>query len=130
VLALERLSATRIAASRAALDAARWPAGTLVLRTAPDEVVVIAPDAGGVGDAVADAHAIVEPETGLFGAWMPRAEAARRLDRHSAWDWRRHDGGLAQGAVAGLPLAIWLGADRVLWVVPEPFAADFQARLS
>jgi hypothetical protein len=119
--------ATRIAAARPALDRGRWPEGALVLRTAPDEAVVIG---GVVVDAVDDPHAIVEPETALFGVWMSRADATHHLDRHAAWEWRRHDGGLAQGSVAGVPVSLWLGADRVLWVVPEPFASTLQAALT
>ena len=127
MLAPERLSATRIAATAAALDAARWPADAIVLRVAADEAIVLA---DGVID-VDDPHAIIEPDTGLVGAWMSRDDAARALDRHCAWDWRRHDGGLAQGAVAGVPVALWFGGgDRVLWIVPAPFAAELEARLS
>lgn len=130
MLALERLNATRIAATTAALDAARWPDAAIVLRTAPDEIIVVG-DATVVSTvSVNDPHAIIEPETGLVGVWRSRRDSDRDLDRHCAWDWRRHEGRLAQGAVAGLPLTIWLGAERVLWIVPEAFAPDLEARLS
>jgi hypothetical protein len=130
VPAPERLSAMRIAAARSALDAARWPKDAIVLRVAPDEVLVIAAEAMRVtSNDIADPHAIVEPETGFAGAWISSAETARLLERHCAWEWRQHAGGLAQGAIAGLPIKIWFEADRALWLVPEAFAADFE-RLS
>jgi hypothetical protein len=41
VPALETLPATRIVAAPTALDSARWPDGSLPLRTAPDEVLLV-----------------------------------------------------------------------------------------
>ena len=72
---LERLVATRVVADPAALDEARWPDSAIVLRTAPDEALVLGlVDA----DAVSDPHAIVRPETGMVGVW--RTAATRILD--------------------------------------------------
>jgi hypothetical protein len=58
---LNRISATRIVAMPAALDAATWPAEALVLRFAPDEVFITPPPAQ---VSLADPHAIVIAEGG------------------------------------------------------------------
>ena len=122
----ERLVATRIVATLAALDAGRWPEGALVLRLAPDEVLVLAE----VGpEVVDDPHAIVERETGFFGLWLPAAEALAALERTSAWELPRARPAFAQGGVADLPVKLWLEEERVLVVVPAPFASDLAERL-
>lgn len=125
--ALERLQATRIVAKPGVLDEVAWPDAVPVLRTAPDEVLVV----GTVKpDLIVDPHAIVEPETGMFGVWMERGEALERLGAHAAWTSSGAPRSVAQGAVAGLPVKVWFEADRILWLVPEAFAADFEERLS
>lgn len=124
--ALKPLTATRIAATPAALDAAPWPSDAIVLRTAPDEVIVLAAIAPAL---IADAHAIVEPETALFGVWMPIDAALALLERECDWELPTHRPAFAQGAVAGLPLKLWFERDRVLFVVSAPFATDFAERL-
>jgi len=125
-LTLDRLTATRIASTPAALDATPWPAGVIVLRTAPDEAVALASVAPSLID---DAHAIVEAETALLGVWMPADSARALLERECDWELPVARPAFAQGAVAGLPLKLWLERDRVLFVVGGPFAADFLERL-
>ncbi len=124
--ALERLTAMRIAATPAALDAVRWPDGAIVLRVAPDEVVVLA-DCSAVS--IADPHAIVVADTSLFGLWMAANPALAWLARECDWEWPSARPAIGQGAVAGLPITLWFERDRVLFVVPGPFAADFEERL-
>ena len=124
--ALRPLTATRIAATPASLDAARWPSDAIVLRTAPDEATVLATVAPAD---IADAHAIVEAETALVGVWIPADEALALLERECDWEWPSARPAFAQGAVAGLPMKLWFERDRVLFVVPAPFAADFAERL-
>jgi len=125
VRAPERMSFTRIVAAPAALDAAAWPDDAVVLRVAPDEVLVSAAiDPAGV----ADPHAIVEPETGLCGVWRGYAEATAFLERECDWEVPAQLPAFAQGAVAGLPVKLWLTDDQVLFVVPAPFASDFAER--
>ena len=124
--AREVLTATRIAATSAALDAAQWPSDAIVLRTAPDEAIVLAAIASSL---IADAHAIVEAETALFGVWMPIDEALALLERECDWELPAARPAFAQGGVAGLPLKLWFERDRVLFVVSAPFATDFAERL-
>ncbi len=123
---MERLAATRISASPSALDAVIWPAGAIVLRTAPDEVIVTAVVAA---SAIDDPHAIVEAETSLCAVWMTMPAALAYLARECAWELPAARPAFAQGAVAGLPVKLWFEHDRVLFLVPGPFAADFAERL-
>lgn len=123
--------ATRVVAASAALDAlaARppWPEDVLALRTAPDELLVAAaPDFEVAGDP----HAIVERETGFSWVWLDAAAAERFLDRECEWERPSARPTLAQGAVAGIPARLRFEAERTLILVPSPFAAAFQRRLS
>lgn len=123
---LKSLSGTRIVATPAALDAAVWPAGALVLRLAADEVwvaAVVAPTA------VADPYAIVELDEGWCGVWLAAAEAADFLAHHCEWPMPAARPAFAQGMVAGLPLKLWLEAERVLFLVQSPLAAELEERL-
>ena len=122
----ERLVATRVAAAPAALDTARWPAGARVFRIAPDEALVegvVSPAA------VDDPHAIVEAETGFVSHWIDRVRALDVLQRACEWEIPSACPAFAQGAVAGLPVKVWFEADRVLFIVPAPFAGDFAERV-
>jgi hypothetical protein len=119
------ISARRVAATPAALDGATWPAGSLVLRIAPDDVLII-------GDGVievTDPHAIVDEESGFAGIWMPAGEAESLLARECAWELPPAGPAFVQGMVAGLPLKMWLESDRVLLMVPAALAHELGARL-
>lgn len=127
--ALEPMIATRIVATPAALDAVAWRADALVLRVAPDEVIV----AGDIqSDLILshDPHAIIVAETGLDAVWLAANEALDFLERTCEWELPRQRPAFAQGAVAGLPLKLWFETERVLFIVPAPFAADLEERLA
>ena len=120
----EPLPATRIAALPAALDALTLPPDVPALRLAPDDLLVL-------GDAdvrPADPDAIVVPDAGWAGAWLAPASAAELLARHA--EWRPPAEGLAQGALAGVPVKVLVTATRTLIVVPRPFAAELAERLA
>lgn len=125
MLAVERLIATRIVATPGALDAATWPVNAITLRTAADEVIVLAEIHAGV---IADPHAIVSRDTSLFGVWLGRVSAVDLLARHCDWELPHAPRAFAQGAVAGLPLKVWFDDESVLFVVAAPFVADFVER--
>jgi len=99
---LERLPGLRVVADPAALDAATWrgPAEVTVLRLAPDDAFAI----GATEVDVDDEHAIVEPEPGFAGAWVPVEDVAH----HVEWSIPTQRPALAQGAVANVPARIWL----------------------
>jgi hypothetical protein len=126
VHAPDRFTGTHIVSTREAIDAAVWPDGALVLRLAPDEVL-----ASTVvnSTAVDDPHAIVELETGFFSVWLDHAAAIDVLERECDWELPQERPAFAQGIVAGLPMKLWFERDRVLFIVPSPFAADLMERL-
>jgi len=124
---LPRILGTRIVATPAALDRAAWPATALVLRLAADEIFVSAPVAAELID---DPHAIVVPDGGFAGLWLPTAAALDFLERACEWEVPSSRPAFAQGMVAGLPMKLWLETDHVLLIVPAPYATDLQERLA
>ncbi len=126
----EHIEATRIVATPAALDAATWPRSALVMRIAPDEVMVITevePEI--MRDIIKDPHAIIERDGGFAGTWVAADQALALLERACEWELPRERPAFAQGAVADLPMKLWLEKDRVLLIVPAPYATDFEERL-
>lgn len=124
--ALERLRGLRVVADPAALDAARWRGSDVtVLRLAPDDAFVI--DADGVE--IDDEHAIVEPEVGFAGAWLP----VGAIERHLEWTLPPERPVLAQGFVATVPAKIWLPGGRddglVLLLTAAAYADELEGRL-
>jgi hypothetical protein len=124
VFAPEPLVATRIAARPAALDALALPAGVPALRLASDELLLL----GDVDVAPDDPDAIVVPDAGWAGAWLDAPVAAELLARHA--EWRPPADGLAQGAVAGVPVKVLVTAERTLVLVPLPFAVELAERVA
>lgn len=124
----EPMIATRIVATPTALDAVAWPADALVLRIAPDEVM-ITDDVGQDLILPHDPHAIVTTETGFVSVWLVANEAIEFLERSCEWELPAIRLAFAQGMVAGLPLKLWFEAERVLFITPAPFAADLEERL-
>ena len=153
--ALERLTGTRIVASPAAIDSAFWPSDARVFRLAADEVFV---DAAIDAAWIDDPHAIVVRETGFSGVWIERAAAIDFLQRECDWELSpvaevpevpevpgfsavpevpevpevpgfSPGQAFAQGLVAGLPVKVWFEAERVLFFVASPLAADLAERL-
>lgn len=119
----EALVATRLVASPGAIDAGTWPDESLVLRIAPDEVLVI----GGGTPRISDPHAIVSPDTGWDGFRLAAPNAAVLMEQTAAWPLPAE--GFAQGMVAGIPAKVWVGRMEVLVVVPGALADEFEARL-
>lgn len=125
--ALETLTATRIVATPAALDKAAWPPNTFPLRTAPDEILLL--NVSAPISLPADEHAIIQPEGSYMGLWLSMNEALAFLERTCAWELPAVRPTLAQGAVANVPVKLWLEPERVLFIVQAPFAEDFETRL-
>lgn len=125
MLELKRLFTTRIVAAPAALDAAVWPVDHLVLRTAVDEVLITPPIDNA---AVDDPYAIVLADGGFFAGWLATEQALAFLERECEWELPQMRPAFVQGMVAGLPIKLWLETERVLLIVPAPFAADLEER--
>lgn len=130
--ALRRIPAIRIAAAPAALDALATPDGSIVLRLAADEALLVLTDLSTphVAPPITDPHAIVAPDAGFAGAWWPVDEANRMLARHCEWEPPTARPAFAQGAVAEIAAKIWFEERRALILVPAPFQADFEERMA
>lgn len=126
---LKRIAATRIVAKSAVLDAADIPQSSLALRFAADELFVTPPLVDETIILAHDPHAIVIAEGGFAGTWLDAAEAAVFLQQNCEWELPNGRPAFAQGGVAGIPTKLWLEAERVLFIVPAPYAVDFVERL-
>jgi glycine cleavage system aminomethyltransferase T len=127
-----RIPGVRIVASPAALDPARWPSDAIALRTAPDEVFVIHKQSNTLKASdfsIADPYAIVLSDGGFAGIWLPLDQALDFLARECEWEVPRERPAFAQGMVAGLAMKLWFEQDRVLLLVPAPFAHELEERL-
>ena len=127
--ALKRIAGTRIVAKPAALEAADIPQSSLTLRFAVDELFVTPPLQDESAITAHDPHAIIIAEGGLAGTWLDADEAHTFLQRNCEWELPNGRPAFAQGAVAGIPTKLWLEADRVLFIIPAPYAAEFAERM-
>jgi hypothetical protein len=125
VLEAEVLLGRRVVAVPAALDSALWPADSIVLRVAPDEALVV----GDGGLVVDDRHALVEEDANLAAVELPMAEAGNLLARLCDWEWPIPGESLSQGLMAGIPVKIWTGRDRVLLIFPSSYLHEVAERL-
>ena len=121
---LEVLAVTRVVATPESLDRATFSAESIVLRTAPDDVMVI----GGGTVEVDDPHAIVREDAGWSGVWVNRVPAEAYLQASCSWPRPTARPAFAQGAIAHLAVKLWLTEDRTLFVFPTALTADFIER--
>jgi len=126
---LKRILTTRIVSTPAALDEQIWPDDQLVLRTAPDEVLISPPLADASPILASDPHAIVVSDGSFAGIWLPTETALEFLEHHCEWELPSNRPAFAQGAVAGIATKLWFEADRILFIAPAPMAAEFEERL-
>ncbi|CAN5424092.1 hypothetical protein BH20CHL6_BH20CHL6_09880 [soil metagenome] len=124
--ALETLPGLRVVASPAALDAASWSEGAIVLRFAPDDAFAL----GAEEIKVADEHAIVAPESGYMGTWLTADELSDRVVPHIEWPLPSGRPALAQGLIAGVPAKLWLDDDRALLLCAAAYAHELAERLA
>lgn len=124
--ALERVRGLRVVAEPAALDGARWMSAlegqVALLRIAPDEAIAI--DA--IEVELDDAHAIVVDERGLVFVWCALSEIADHLD----WSLPVERPTFTQGAVAGVPVKVWLLDDEhAILYTATAYAHELATRL-
>lgn len=124
---LKWIAATRVVATPAVLDAVRWPEDAILMRIAPDEAIIFECSLELLAD---DPDAIVERENGFVGVWLSAERAQEFLERACTWETPRERPVFAQGAVAGIATKLWFESDRVLFMVPAPYGADFEERLA
>ena len=121
--ALESLRGLRVVADPAALDGARWHGRDVtVLGFAPDDVFAIGAETVDIDDE----HAIVEPEAGFAGVWLPVEVIAHHLE----WPLPAERPALAQGFVATVPAKVWLpDAGEGLLLTAAAYADELAGRL-
>lgn len=123
---VEQISVLRIVATPQALDDVQTDPGTIAMRIAPDELLLIEADEV----AVDDPHAIVFRDTAWAGLWLDAEESEQVFLEHCAWKLPDDRPTFAQGMVAHLAAKVWLEAERTLVVVPAPLAASLEERLA
>lgn len=127
---LEPLTLTRIVSTAVALDHVigtdAFAEGTLVFRTAADELLLTPPQ----HVELIDEYAIVVEDTGWCGVWIDEADAADFLRNNCTWEVPVERPAFAQGRVADAPVKLWLEHDRVLFLVPHVAAHDLAKRMS
>lgn len=121
----EVLPAQRVVAEPGALDSANWPSTAVVMRLAPDEVLVVA----GSVPPLDDPHALIEPEEGFVGVDSTRADIRAWMSREAEWEIPTSGQCFAQGMVAGLPVKIWVDGDRALVLTRASLRHDLAERL-
>lgn len=120
-LVVESLEATRVVAAPDALDSAAGRGGSLILRLAADDALVI-----GGSIEVNDPSAIILPDTGWVAWRMEEATLREALLSVCSFELRA---GLNQGMVAGLPAKIWLDGKNSMVIVAAAFGAELEERL-
>ena len=115
--ALEPLPGVRVVADPVAIDGARWHGPDVtVLRLASDDAFAIGAETVDIDDE----HAIVEPEAGFAGVWLPVEVIAHHLE----WLLPAERPALAQGFVATVPAKVWLPDDgEALLLTAAAYAA-------
>jgi hypothetical protein len=126
VLALETLRGTRIAGNPSLLDRGVASHNAIVLRIAPDELLVI-PRGHDAADPPPELIAV--EETGFVGCWLTPDELAAQVVPHIDWELPVDRPALAQGLVAGVPAKLWLESGRALLLCAAPYAHELTERL-
>jgi hypothetical protein len=124
VPAHEPLRGQRIVADPTVIDAAAaaLPAGTVLLRFAPDEAFLVG---GGLQGLAPDA--IVEDEVGFVALTVDRDVVAR----HTEWSLPTDVAAFVQGSIAGVPAKLtWLPDGRARIVTHAAYAAELLDRLT
>ncbi len=134
-LRFAHVDARRIVAKPAAMDAVTWPTGTIALRIADDDVLLIGAgttDITAITDiTVADEHAIISDDAGWSGIWLTSAQVESIALRHIHWPLPPQRPVLAQGLIAAIPSKLWLGPDGdALLLVATVSVDEMQERLS
>jgi hypothetical protein len=124
---LEPITLTRVVSTPQALGAMHGGVDALVLRTAPDEALVVGAAPSDL--TIEDAHAIVIADGGWAGIWLDTETVDRMLAAGA--DWRPDDRRplLAQGMLVHLPVKLWLEDERALLLTQRVFAADLGERI-
>lgn len=120
-----RLLATRIVAKPNALDNVAVADDVIVMRTAADELLIFPPQ----DIETSDLHAIIIEDGSFSGGWFEMEEALNFLLHNAEWELPTTRPAFAQGNVAGIATKLHFEEDRVLIVVPAPYAWEMEDRM-
>lgn len=113
----------RVVADPTALDGAAWPNASTVVRTAPDEALVLGPDR----PTPPSGDAIILTDTSWSTAVLAPDHGAEIMRRHATWP--PPSSGLAQGAVAAIAVKLIVEPEQWQFLVQSAFALDFADRV-
>jgi len=122
---VEAIKGRRVVAVPTAIDIAIWPPDAIVLRLAPDEVLVI----GEGGLSINDRHAIIEEDSSLAALELSSSQARDLIARLCDWEWSTSGKPLSQGLMAAIPVKVWSEPDRVLVIVATSYIHEVEERL-
>jgi len=117
--------ATRIVAKPSALNALEVAADAVVMRSAADELLIFPPQEVEINDA----HAIIIEDGSFSGGWFEMEEALDFLLHNTEWELPTARPAFAQGGVAGVATKLHFEEDRVLIIVPAPYAWEMEDRM-
>ena len=121
-----RMLATRIVAQPDALDRVEVGDDVILLRISADELLIFPPQTV----EISDQHAIVIEDGSFSGGWFGMEEAQHFLLHNTEWELPIHRPAFAQGSVAGIATKLHFETDRVLIVVPAPYAQEMADRMN
>ena len=114
----------RIVARPGALDRAAWPDGSIPLRIAPDEVLLLM----GRPPPLEDESALVARDPSWVIVTLP-PDDLRELSVRVSWS-VPEPAGFAQGSLAGVPVKLMTRADGSgLMLAPRVFTEELEERL-
>ncbi len=122
---LSRMLATRIVAEPSALDAIEVADDVIVMRTSADELLIFPPQSLEINDE----HAIIIEDGSFSGGWFVMEEALTFLLHNTEWELPVGRPAFAQGNVAGIATKLHFEEDRVLIIVPAPYAWEMEDRM-
>lgn len=125
----EHIDARRIVAKPMALDAVAWPDGTIALRIAADDVLLIGDDTTDID--VGDEHAIISDDAGWSGVWLTNDEIESIALHDIHWPLPTERPAFVQGLIAAIPAKLRFGAGgEALLLVATVSVDEMQERLS
>lgn len=128
MLAANTVHGVRIVSTPAALDTMVVPPHKTVLRTAPDEAMILHCEISGVS-VPDDPHAIVEEEHGFSLISVSWNQFEQFVRPRIEWRVPSERPTLAQGLIAFIPCKLWLAEDGVRIVVATAFANTLLERI-
>jgi hypothetical protein len=121
-----RMLATRIVAQPDALDGIAGADDLILMRVAADELLIFPPQ----DVTISDEFAIIIEDGSFSGGWFAMEEALDFLLYNTEWELPAARPAYAQGNVAGIATKLHFLEDRVLIIVPAPYAQEMEDRMS